>query len=66
MRDDHGVPALAAAFVRGGAVIAAAAVGVRRSDASTPVDVNDQFHVGSVSKPISATVMATMVEDHVV
>lgn len=64
VRSEYAVPALAAAFVRDGAIVAAAAVGVRRIDRGEPVELNDRFHIGSVSKPISATVIATLVEEH--
>ncbi len=62
VRGEYKVPALAAAFVRDGDIVAVAAVGVRRIDQDEPVNVNDRFHVGSVSKPISSTVIATLVE----
>lgn len=62
VRAEYKVPALAAAFVRGNDIVAVAAVGVRRIDQGEPVTINDRFHVGSVSKPISATVIATVVE----
>jgi CubicO group peptidase (beta-lactamase class C family) len=65
VRGESGVPALAAAFVRGSELVAAAAVGVRRIDRGDPVTLDDRFHIGSVSKPLSATVIATLVEDHV-
>lgn len=60
---EYAVPALAAAIVRDGDIVAAA-VGVRRIDQDVPVDLNDRFHIGSVSKPISATVLAILVEKH--
>jgi len=62
VRSEHAVPALAAAFVRGGE-ITAGAVGLGRIDRTDRVKRDDRFHVGSVSKPISATVIATLVED---
>lgn len=65
VREEYKVPALAAAFVRDGDIVAAAAIGVRRIDGIEPVDLHDRFHIGSVSKPISATVIATLVEEHV-
>ncbi len=64
VRAEYAVPALAAAFVRDGDIVAAA-VGVRRIGQSTPVELNDRFHIGSVSKPISATVLAVLVEERV-
>jgi len=63
VRNEYHVPALAAAFVRDGRIVAAVAVGVRRNDRSEPVAIDDRFHLGSVSKPFTATVIATLVED---
>lgn len=62
VRSDYAVPALAAAFVRNGG-ITAVAVGEQRLDQGRQVSLDDRFHVGSVSKPISATVIATLVEE---
>lgn len=61
IRIEHGVPALAAAFVKGGRVTVAA-VGFRKAGEPVRVSVADRFHVGSVSKPVSATVIARLVE----
>jgi CubicO group peptidase (beta-lactamase class C family) len=61
VRAEYNVPALAAAFVRDGEIVDAA-VGLRRIDRSDSVTIDDLFHVGSVSKPISATAIATLVE----
>lgn len=61
VRTEYGVPALAAAFVQGGRVTAAS-VGFRKAGEPALVDVEDRFHIGSVSKPVSATVIATLVE----
>ncbi len=61
VRVEFGVPGLAAAIVRGDRVVAAA-TGVRRAGRRQPIGIADRFHVGSVSKPISATVIATLVD----
>lgn len=65
VRDEYDVPALAAGFVRDGDIVTVAAVGLQRIDRSASVDIKDRFHIGSVSKPISATVIAVLVEDNV-
>lgn len=62
VRSDFAVPGLAAAVVRDGKIVVAAAVGVRRLDQRDSVKLDDVFHLGSVSKPISASVIATLVE----
>ena len=61
VRNQYEVPALAAALVQDGDIVSAA-VGMRRLGQSGRVTVNDKFHIGSVSKPITATVIATLVE----
>jgi CubicO group peptidase (beta-lactamase class C family) len=58
----HGLPALAAAVVRGGATIAAGAVGTRRAGAAIPVTLDDRFHIGSDTKPMTALLAAMQVE----
>ncbi len=59
----YGLPALAAAVVRDGQIIAAGAVGTRRVGAQIPVTLNDRFHLGSDTKAMTALVAATLVED---
>jgi CubicO group peptidase (beta-lactamase class C family) len=58
----HQLPALAAAVVRGGQVIAAGAVGTRRVGANIPVTVHDRFHLGSDTKAMTALLAAMFVE----
>lgn len=41
------LPALAAAVVRNGRVVASGAVGTRRAGANVPVALGDRFHLGS-------------------
>ncbi len=62
IRGEYQVPAMAAAIVRNGEIVAAA-TGIRRIDELQTVELDDRFHIGSVSKPITATVIATLVED---
>ncbi|MGB3455948.1 MAG: serine hydrolase domain-containing protein [Litorimonas sp.] len=47
----------------GGIVIAEAVTGLRRDDGSVPLSLDDLFHVGSIGKSMSATTIATLVED---
>ena len=58
----YSLPALAAAVVRGGVIVAAGAVGTRRAGAGTPVTTNDRFHIGSDTKAMTALVAAMFVE----
>jgi CubicO group peptidase (beta-lactamase class C family) len=57
------LPALAAAVVKDGKVIAGGAVGTRRHGADVPVTINDRFHVGSNTKAMTALLAALLVEE---
>lgn len=56
------LPALAAAVVKDGKIIAAGAVGTRRAGANIPVTLNDRFHLGSDTKAMTALLAAMLVE----
>jgi CubicO group peptidase (beta-lactamase class C family) len=62
IRVAHGLPALAAAVVREGRILAAGATGTRRAGAAIPVTRDDRFHLGSDTKAMTATLAATEVE----
>jgi len=62
VREKNHLPALAAAVAKNGRVIAAGAAGIRRFDATTPVTVEDKFHIGSITKSMTATLAAMFVE----
>lgn len=59
----HQMPALAAAVVKDGRVIAAGTVGTRRAGAQIPVTLNDRFHLGSDTKAFTALLAAMLVEE---
>lgn len=61
--EKYELPALAAAVVRDGKVIAAGAVGTRRAGQKLPVTVKDRFHIGSDTKAMTALVAAMLVEE---
>jgi CubicO group peptidase (beta-lactamase class C family) len=48
---------------RRGVPVASAAIGVRREGGDDPVSIDDRFHLGSVTKPMNATMIATLVEE---
>jgi len=60
--EEYGLPALAAAVVRDGTVIAAGAVGTRRIGTNAPVTLSDRFHLGSDTKAMTALLAAMFVE----
>jgi CubicO group peptidase (beta-lactamase class C family) len=56
------LPALAAAVVVEGKVVAAGAVGTRKAGVKMPVTVDDRFHLGSDTKAMTALLAAMFVE----
>jgi CubicO group peptidase (beta-lactamase class C family) len=61
IRAAHGLPALAAAVVEGGELVALGAVGRRRIDRDVPVEDGDPWHLGSCTKAMTATWIALLV-----
>jgi len=59
----YDLPALAAAVVKNGSIIASGAVGTRRAGTVTPVTINDRFHIGSDTKAMTALIAAMLVEE---
>jgi CubicO group peptidase (beta-lactamase class C family) len=66
IRARHKVPALALAWVRDGQVVAAGVSGVRKHGAPVPVTIDDQWHIGSCTKAMTATLAAVLVEQGVI
>src|SRR5262249_4081488 len=58
----YSLPALAAAAVVGGGVVAVGAVGTRRAGANIPVSLDDRFHIGSDGKAMTALLAAMLIE----
>src|SRR5918993_3325037 len=63
VRAKYALPALAAAVVKDGEVIASGAVGVRALGTDVPVTVDDRFHLGSDTKAMTATLAGMMVDE---
>src|SRR5688572_29928907 len=63
LRDTNRLPALAAAVVRRGEIIAVGAIGTRRADGSVSVTIDDKFHIGSCTKSMTAALAAMLVEE---
>jgi len=63
VRRQHNIPAMGAIVFRAETVLARGIAGVRRSDSMTPVEVGDRFQLGSNTKAITATMLATLVEE---
>ncbi len=62
IRERNHVPALAAAAVQDGVITDIAAVGQRSVDDDAQVTVDDQWHLGSITKSMTATVAAMLVQ----
>lgn len=58
----YGLPALAAAVVQDGRIIARGAVGTRRIGTDNPVAIDDRFHIGSDTKAMTSLLAAIFVE----
>ena len=58
----YDLPALAAAVVKNGEIIASGAVGMRRAGTNSPVTIEDRFHIGSDTKAMTALIAAMLVE----
>src|SRR5204862_247754 len=62
IRAEHGLPALAAITTSADGTIELSAVGTRRSDRPDRVTTTDLFHIGSNTKAMTSTMIATLVE----
>jgi CubicO group peptidase (beta-lactamase class C family) len=62
VREKRNLPAVAACVVIGDRVVAASAVGVRKQGEETPVTRDDRFHIGSIAKPMTATLTGILAD----
>lgn len=62
-RDKHHYPALAAAVVREGRIVALGVTGVREWGGATPATHEDAWHLGSCTKAMTATLIAMLIEE---
>lgn len=62
IREKHKLPALAVAAMKDGKLLAIAATGLRRLGGEERVTVEDQWHLGSCTKSMTASVAAMLVE----
>jgi CubicO group peptidase (beta-lactamase class C family) len=63
VRTTHALPAVAAAVVKDGEVVASGAVGVRALGTDVPVAIDDRFHIGSDTKAMTATLAGMMIDE---
>src|SRR5438270_102712 len=57
------VPAMQATVVNADGIVAHGAAGVTKLGGSEPVTNADAFHIGSCTKPFTATILGTLVEE---
>ena len=57
------LPALAAAVVKDGVIVASGAVGTRRIGTEIPVTLDDRFHLGSETKAMTALLAGMLVDE---
>ncbi|HKH71978.1 MAG TPA: serine hydrolase domain-containing protein [Vicinamibacterales bacterium] len=63
VRQQHNVPAMSAIVFRADSILARGVAGVRRSNATVPIEISDRFQLGSNTKAITATLLGTFVEE---
>ncbi|HTB81188.1 MAG TPA: serine hydrolase domain-containing protein [Opitutaceae bacterium] len=59
----YGVPGMAAIALQGDRIIAQGVAGVRKAGAPGPITIDDQFHLGSDTKAMTATLIAMLIEE---
>jgi CubicO group peptidase (beta-lactamase class C family) len=62
IRQSYDLPALAGAVVTSEGIRVQAVVGVRKYGTNTPATIDDEFHLGSDTKAMTATLLAILVE----
>ena len=62
IRKDHNLPALGAALVTSRGLVSSGVTGVRKAETDVAATINDQWHLGSDTKAMTAVILATLVE----
>lgn len=63
IRSENQVQGMVALVLRGDRVVAQGAVGVRKQGSAEPITVQDQLHLGSCTKAMTATLVAMLVDE---
>ncbi len=63
--EEQGIPALSATFFQDTEILESASVGLRSEGSPHSVTATDQWHVGSITKSMTATLVAILVEEEV-
>ncbi|TWT95097.1 serine hydrolase [Neorhodopirellula pilleata] len=62
VRRKHQIPGMAVAVVQGNQLVAAGAVGLRELNSNAAVTLDDKFHHGSISKPMTSMLIGMLVD----
>ena len=62
-RSDSSLPALGGGMVVGDRIIAIGVDGNRKANGSAPVSLTDSWHIGSITKSITSTLTAALIEE---
>ncbi len=63
IRTKYDLPALAVIVVKDGKICDRAATGIRKLGEETPVTTNDEFHIGSCTKSMTATLAGMFIDE---
>ncbi len=63
VRDEHHLPGLIGAILKGDRLAVIGALGIRKIGSSEPMRVTDQVHLGSCTKAMTATMIGTLIDD---
>ncbi|MEC7241339.1 MAG: serine hydrolase domain-containing protein [Myxococcota bacterium] len=64
-RANSNLPALGGGIIVGDRILAMGVSGTRKATEDTPVTLNDQWHIGSITKSVTATLTAILIEEGV-
>jgi CubicO group peptidase (beta-lactamase class C family) len=62
IRADTGIPAITAAVIEDGRIVETVADGIRRAGSGDSVRIDDRFHIGSITKSVTATMIGRLIE----
>ena len=62
VRDEHHLPGLIGAILKGKRLAAIGALGIRKIGSSEPILVTDQVHIGSCTKAMTAPMIGTLID----
>ena len=61
-RDD--IPGMAMASIESGRITEVAVAGIRSTETDSPIELTDRFHIGSITKSMTATIIGWLIENN--